>query len=602
MIHACLRYRFLFAVSCLLLLLPKDRTEGGTQLEHPNVVVILADDLGWGDLSCHGNSNLNTPHLDELQLSGASFERFYVEPVCSPTRAEFLTGRYALRDGVTGVTEGAERLDPSIATLAEAFQSAGYKTAIFGKWHNGTQAPYHPNSRGFNEFYGFTSGHWGLYFSPVLEQNNQLVPGEDYLPDEITNRAIEFIKRNHSQPFFLFVAFNTPHSPMQVPDLWWNRIQGKELLLKGSLPDQEHILHTRAALAMCENLDWNVGRLRSTLAEFCLLDDTVIVFFSDNGPNGHRWNGGMKGIKGSTDEGGVRVPLLVSWPAQIKPQTRILKNATAIDLAPTLVDLTGIRWEKNNPIDGISLHPLLLGASAAWPTRTIFSHWNGQTTARRDSFLLDSKHRLYDLTKDPFQSTDISSQNPDIVAELETAVSEWLQDVQFGVPRPPRPFVIGHPDSRITLLPARDANGHGTIRRSSKHPNCSYFTNWKSRSDVITWHVEVATPGEYRAEVYYTCSEQDKGSLIELRLGETFTQVRVADAFDPPLKSEKYNRFQTGESPVKDFAKLDMGIMLLSKETGELTLRALDIPGTSVMDFRMLVLTRLIGKTSASEK
>ena len=560
---------------------------------HPNVIVILTDDQGWGDLSCNGNPNLSTPHFDQLAKSGAVFERFYVEPVCSPTRAEFLTGRYALRGGVTGVTRGEERLDPDVPTIADAFKAAGYATAAFGKWHNGTQAPYHPNSRGFDDFYGFCSGHWGLYFSPMLEKNNSLVRGQGYLADDITNHAIEFIELNREQPFFAYVAFNTPHSPMQVPDSWWERFEESDIVAKGSLPEQEKIDHTRAALAMCENLDWNVGRLISALDAFQLRENTVVVYFSDNGPNGHRWNGGMRGIKGSTDEGGVRVPLLISWPGRIKRNTRISQNATAIDLAPTLVDLAGIAWKSQTSIDGRSLRPLLLEEKTVWPQRVIFSHWKGQTAARLDSFLLDSQHRLYDLSKDPSQTRDIAPQNADILKQLDSAIAEWLQDVHFGKQHPTRPFVVGHPDSKITQLPARDAQAHGQIKRSSKHPNCSYFTNWSRLSDSITWNVEVSTAGNYRADIYYTCSEQEKGSLVELRLGDAYVQARLMKSFDSPLISNQYNRFHTEESPVKDFTIFSLGTVHLPETTGELTLRALEIPGKAVMDVRMLVLTRL---------
>ena len=181
-----IRVTYVLVASCLLVTTTQNISCLAADSRHPNVLVILADDQGWGDLSGNGNPNLSTPHLDQLGDSGAVFERFYVEPVCSPTRAEFLTGRYALRDGVTGVTSGDERLNADVSTIADAFKEAGYATAAFGKWHNGSQAPYHPNSRGFDEFYGFCSGHWGLYFSPMLEHNNSLVRGKDYLADDIT--------------------------------------------------------------------------------------------------------------------------------------------------------------------------------------------------------------------------------------------------------------------------------------------------------------------------------------------------------------------------------------------------------------------------------
>ena len=227
----------------------------------PNVVLFLADDQGWGDLSSHGNTNVRTPNLDALAREGASFTRFFVSPVCSPTRAELLTGRYHPRSGVYATSRGGERLDLDETTIAEVFHAAGYATAAFGKWHNGSQPPYHPNARGFDEFYGFTSGHWGNYFDPPLDHNGRVVRGNGYVTDDFTDRAIRFIEDHRAEPFFVWVAYNTPHSPMQVPDRWWARFEDDDLPRRHRDPGKEHVDHTRAALAMTENIDWNVGRL-----------------------------------------------------------------------------------------------------------------------------------------------------------------------------------------------------------------------------------------------------------------------------------------------------------------------------------------------------
>ncbi len=269
----------------------------------PNILVILTDDQGWGDLSVHGNQNLRTPHIDRLAAEGARFQRFYVSPLCAPTRAEFLTGRYHPRTGVRGVTTGAERMNLDEETIVEVFRRAGYRTAIFGKWHNGTQYPYHPLGRGFQEFYGFTSGHWGQYFSPPLEWNDQWVRGEGYLPDDLTTKAIRFLRKHREEPVFCYLAYNTPHSPFQVPDEFFARFQNAEIGMRHH-SEKEDLAVTRAVLAMCENIDWNVGRLRTALEELGMDRKTLIVYFSDNGPNGWRWNGGLRGRKGSTDEGG----------------------------------------------------------------------------------------------------------------------------------------------------------------------------------------------------------------------------------------------------------------------------------------------------------
>ena len=179
----------------------------------PNIVLIMSDDQGWGDLSLHGNPNLRTPNIDQLAAEGVAFERFYVSPVCSPTRAELLTGRYASRGGVYATSTGGERLDLDETTLAESFQQAGYQTACYGKWHNGMQYPYHPNARGFDDFYGFCSGHWGNYFSPMLERNGEIVQGEGYIIDDLTDKAIQFVEDNRERPFLPLPALQHSSQP-----------------------------------------------------------------------------------------------------------------------------------------------------------------------------------------------------------------------------------------------------------------------------------------------------------------------------------------------------------------------------------------------------
>ena len=286
-----------------LLLLGMAGAIGATK---PNVVILLADDSGWGDYSCSGNQQVRTPQIDSLKKDGASLDRFYVCSVCAPTRAEMLTGRYHPRGGVRGVSTGQERLNLDEKTLADVFKSAGYATGAFGKWHNGSQWPYHPMARGFEEYYGFTSGHWGEYFDPPLDHNGKLVRGQGFIADDLTSKALEFIDRNKDKPFFCYIPFNTPHSPWAVPDEYWQRTKDRAIAQRGAEGEKEDLAITRCALAMMENLDANVGRVLKHLDELKLSENTIVIYFSDNGPNSARWNGGMKGRKGTTDEGGVR--------------------------------------------------------------------------------------------------------------------------------------------------------------------------------------------------------------------------------------------------------------------------------------------------------
>lgn len=579
----------------------------------PNVVVILADDSGWGDYSISGNTNLRTPNIDSIGRSGASFDRFYVCSVCAPTRAEFLTGRYHPRGGVRGVSTGQERLNVDERTLADAFQAAGYATGAFGKWHNGSQWPYHPNARGFGEFYGFTSGHWGEYFNPILEHNGQLVRGRGYIADDLTDHALAFIEQNRSRPFFCYLPLNTPHSPFCVPDEHWDHFKDHPVPQRGQEGAQEDLAVTRCVLAMMENLDANVGRVLRRLEDLHLADNTIVLYFSDNGPNSWRWNGGMKGRKGSTDEGGVRSVFFIRWPGHIAPGTEVRPIAGAIDLLPTLTALAGVKRVGDKPLDGLDLSPLLLGRTAAWPDRMIFSHQNGNVSVRTQRYRYDNAGALFDLTQDPGQQRNIAPNEPAITGQLAAAVAAWRRDVLgrtavsevaspakskgkakgggAGLPPDDRPFTVGYAEFPTTLLPARDGIPHGGIKRSANAPNSSYFTNWRSREDSITWDIEVHAAGRYEAVIYYTCPESDAGATVELGFKGAKVRGAVRPGWDPPLVKHEDRVPRVAESYLKEFRALPLGIIDLAAGRDKLSLGAVDIPGGSVMDVRLVMLT-----------
>ena len=560
----------------------------------PNIIIMLADDQGWGDLSHSGNTDLSTPNIDALAANGVSFDRFYVNPVCSPTRAEFLTGRYHTRGGVYSTSAGGERLDLDETTIAEVFQRAGYHTAAFGKWHNGMQGPYHPNARGFDEFYGFCSGHWGNYFSPMLEHNGVITKGEGFLVDDLTNRAMDFMEKHQEDPFFVYLPYNTPHSPMQVPASFWEKFAAKSLEKHSSDISKEDSLHMKAALAMCENIDWNVGRLMEKLETLNLTEETIVIYFSDNGPNGWRWNGGMKGRKGSTDEGGVRSPFFLQWKDKIKSNREIAQIAAGIDLLPTLADLANIEVETNKPVDGVSLAPLLLEEVPTWSDRMIFSHWRGNVSVRNQGFRLDKDDQLFDMVKDPGQSQDVSESKAAVFTELKAAKEKWMAEVMAELnPEEDRPFLIGDPNFEWTQIPARDGVAHGNIKRSNRWPNCSVFTNWVSPDDKISWEVEVMEEGDFEVIVYYTCSADDVGSSFELSFLDQSVAGKIEEAHDPPLMGMEHDYVERQESYVKDFKPLSIGQVHLPKGPGELTLQATDISGEQVMDFRLMMLRRV---------
>ena len=572
---------------------------------HPNIIVVLTDDQGWGDLSVNGNKDVYTPHIDKLTHEGVRFDRFFVSPVCSPTRAEILTGRHHVRTGVYDVSLGGERININEETIADIFKSSGYKTAAYGKWHNGMQAPYHPNTRGFEDFYGFCSGHWGNYFSPLLEKNGELVKGKGFIIDDLTNHGIEFIKKNKENPFFLYLPFNTPHSPMQVPDKFWNNFKDKELTQNGTISkipgDKESGTnitkgsdHTKAALAMCENIDWNVGRILETLDSLGIQENTIIVYLSDNGPNGHRWNGEMKGIKGSTDEGGVRSPMIINWKKMIPKGKVINKIASGIDILPTLKDLAGIKSKPKNKLDGISLKELIFKKDIEWEDRFIYNYWRGRLSLRTQNYRLGNNNNLYNMNKDPYQLENVSSKERKVFEKMKTAKKKWENEVLISLKsNDDRAFIIGHPKLNSTQIPARDAKASGSIKRSNYYPNCSYMTNWIDIEDTITWDAEVAEDGDFEVVVYYTCEKDALGSEIELSFSDSKISKNLTTYHNPDEYGKENDRSPRIESYVKDFIPLNMGIINLKKGKGTLVLKGLKKNGKELIDFRLLILKRL---------
>lgn len=575
----------LFLSSAVLLAQPK----------HPNIVIILADDQGWGDLGYNGNKTVNTPNINKLSTQGIIMNRFYVSPVCSPTRAEFLTGRYHVRGSVSGTSSGFERLDLDEATIAEAFSANQYATGIFGKWHNGGQAPYHPNTRGFGEFYGFCAGHWANYFNPVLEHNGEITKGNGFITDDLTTHGISFIEKNKNNPFFAYFPFNTPHSPMQVPDEYWNQYKDKLVAQQGTDPQKENTEHTKAALAMTENIDWNVGRIIKKLEDLNLMDNTIIIYFSDNGPNGNRWNGNMKGIKGSTDEGGIRSPFIIQWKNHL-PGGRSIENiASATDIFPTLVDLTGILINQSKPFDGISLKKILLeNDDSGIKNRAIASYWSGKTSIRTQEYRLANDNSLYDMKNDPDQQNDISKAFSDQFEKLFQLKKEWEKNVLIEMPsEDKRPFIVGHPSMKLTILPSSEANGKGSIVRSNKYPNSSYFTQWKTANDEVVWNVEVEKDGVFEVEFYYACSKLNIGSEIKLKFNDSQVVGKITSANETSLIGMEHDKVIREESYTRDFVPMKLGKINLVKGKGQLTLSAPLLKKGDDLEFNLITLRRM---------
>ncbi len=567
-------------------------TKREAPFKQPNIVLILTDDQGWGDLSYHGNTNLSTPNIDSIAYKGMVLENFFVQPVCSPTRAELLTGQHFPRLGVYATSAGGERMDFDVPTIADVLKSNGYQTAAYGKWHNGMQPPYHPNARGFDDFYGFCSGHWGNYFSPMLERNGEIVKGNGFLVDDLFNYGIDFVSENRDKPFFLYLPINTPHSPMQSPDEYWARFKDKPLTMQYQGDGMEDERFTRAALAMVENIDWNIGRLNAILKKNDLEENTIVIFMSDNGPNGWRWNGGMRGKKGSTDEGGVKSPFFIKWPKHIKAGHKSKQLTASIDLLPILTGLAKIKLPDTLRMDGLDLSSKVLNQNPATTARVVYNHWNGETSLRTQKYRLDAENRLYDMDNDLGQTIDISSKKPIIKDSLVRIKEKWEQEILASKIDKKRPFTIGTRDYDYTQLPARDAIATGSITRSNRWPNDSFYTNWVSTNDSIFWNVDILEEGTFEVFLYYTCKKDAVGTELQLAFNNSKITKVISEFHDPDLIGADKDRSPRMESYVKDFKAIKLGEISLNKGIGQLSLSAITMPGNSVIDFRLLNLKR----------
>ena len=460
----------------------------------PNVVVIITDDQGYGDLGFHGNPVIQTPHLDALARQSVRLKHFYVSPVCSPTRASLLTGRYNYRTGVVDTYIGRSMMRPAEVTLAEMLGGADYRTGIFGKWHLGDNYPMRPADQGFAESLVHKGG--GIaqpadppggdsYFDPTLLHNGKAVKTKGYCSDVYTDAAVRFVEESRGRPFFLYLAFNAPHDPLQVPDAYRKRYERADLARQAfpadgqPLPEKLDRDAIGRVYGMVTNIDDNVGRLLGKLDALKLAEDTIVVFLTDNGPAFPRYNGGLRGLKGTVYDGGIRVPCFVRWPAALKAGREVDRIAAHIDLAPTLLDACGVAPPAGVRFDGRSLLPLLRDDAAAdWPDRALFFQWHRgdapepfrACAARTQRWKLvqpagvggplpaEPRFELYDMQADPYERNNLAAQHPDVVRRLKDEYAAWFKDVGAAGYDPPR-IVLGSDRENPTLLTRQDWRG-----------------------------------------------------------------------------------------------------------------------------------------------
>jgi arylsulfatase A-like enzyme len=409
----------------------------------PNVLLIVADDLGYADLGCYGCKDIRTPNIDRLATEGVRLTDFYAFPVCSPTRAALITGRYPQRTGfdwVIGYKEKDRGLSANNATLAGLLKKQDYTAALFGKWHLGYKPEFGPNAHGFDQFFGFLAADLDYYAhtdangDPGLYENGKLVEEEGYLTDLITARSLAFLKKKRKQPFFLEAAYNAPHWPFQTPDNPDDRRTAKTYGPETG---------TRADyIAMVERLDAGVGKLLDALDDSGLAKDTLVIFLSDNGGERLSDNGPLFHGKYTLWEGGIRVPCLLRWPNALPAKTVSSQPVIAMDLTASILTAAGAELPKKDPLDGEDVLPLLSGKK---PPRERTFFWRlprpddkfGQKAVRRGKWKCIHDRQmdlLFDLEKDPGERRNLAFQHPQLVKELRAALAEWEDSLQADKP------------------------------------------------------------------------------------------------------------------------------------------------------------------------
>ncbi|HDZ20125.1 hypothetical protein LCGC14_0016790 [marine sediment metagenome] len=471
----------------------------------PNVVLVITDDQGYPDLGCTGNPWLRTPHIDRFASESVRCEDFHVQPLCTPTRGAIMSGRRPATNGAWATCWGRSLLDANETTLADLFSQAGYRTGMFGKWHLGDNYPYRPQDRGFERVVahkgggvGQTPDFWGNnYFDDTYFHNGRPTEHTGYCTDVWFDQAISWIEDTAAEPFFCYLATNAPHDPYLVADEYRKMYEGN--------PD----ICEPAFYGMITNIDDNFARLRATLAELGIEDDTILIFMTDNGSSGSAvlddcgfetrgYNAGLRGMKGSFYDGGHKVPFLARWPAGgIAAPRAVTEMCLDVDLLPMFVDLCGLPSPQGAPPDGVSFAPLLRGqADRLDGDRVHFLHndqgtqppdkWTSAVMTRR--WRLVHGRELYDIQADPGQRVDVAEQHPDVVERLRDEYHRWYEAVAPRM-REYCPIAIGHESENPTRLNAMDVMGDVAWNQTQIV---------QATKSTGRWTVRVARDGRYR--------------------------------------------------------------------------------------------------------
>ncbi len=505
-------------------------TAGAAQ--RPNVVLVITDDQGYGDLSCHGNPVLKTPHLDKLHADSVRLTDYHVAPTCSPTRAALITGHWTNRTGVWHTIMGRSMLRDNEVTIGQIMGDGGYHTAMFGKWHLGDNYPYRPEDRGFQEVLrhggggvGQTPDFWdNAYFDGSYFHNGKPVPAKGFCTDVFFDYAKRFIRKvkDDDKPFFVYLCTNAPHGPMHSP-------------VKSSAPYAKQGVNVANFFGMISNIDDNVGAMRAFLKQEGLAENTIFIFTTDNGTSSgaHIHNDGMRGRKGSEYDGGHRVPFFIHWPKGGLTGGRDVDTITSyVDIVPTLINYTGVPAPKGVKFDGVNIRQLIEGKAKDWPDRILVTDsqrvrdpikWR-KSSVMTDQWRLVNGKELFDISADPGQKTNLAKQHPAVVSRLAKFYEAWWQELvpTFGQPTA---IYLGHPapSANPVTLTCHDWIADGStpwnqrhIRNAEKKPGNTGF-----------WAVDVKSAGEYSVELRRWPREADRAIIADLEAGADVPGVKA---------------------------------------------------------------------------
>jgi len=524
--------RVIYIFLALLVLSACDSPKNPTSSTPPNIILVITDDQGYGDLGIHGNPFIRTPVLDSLAIKSTRIDPFYVSPVCAPTRSSLMTGRFHLRTGVYDTYNGGAMMATEEVTVAEVLANNGYHTAMVGKWHLGDSYPMRPMDQGFQYYLAHKGGGIGQpgddfenfirgdssYYDSYLWENGKQVRREGYCSDVFTEQAIKYINEHKikrpSEPFFLYLSYNAPHTPLQLPEKYDREYREMEygpgdFDVSGdrlSSMNSRDMEAARKVYGMVSNIDDNMGRLLKTLEELEIEENTLVVFMTDNGPQQRRYTAGLNQGKGSVMEGGIRVPCMFYWKGVLQ-ENRIISNPSAhIDMMPTLLEFAGIPYEGD--MDGISLYPALTGKNEALlEERPLFFVWARgypqrytNMAVRKGKYKLvgHTKHgdaadqlKLFNLEDDPYELKDLSMEHPEVKTGLLKELDLWYEDIIVSphLLEPPR-MVVGSEHENPVILGRNDWKGPKAMR-------------WGSDEAFGYYDISVVDPGPYDVKMIF---------------------------------------------------------------------------------------------------